>query len=274
MYSSKVVIVTGSSRGIGKAIALEFGRQGATVVVNYLNNKQAAESVVAKIEASGGVGIAYQADVSSPSDVKRLMLDVGEKYGRIDILVNNASVEWCKYIWEISDEDWLSSVHGTLFSTFLTSKYVLPYMIPGKQGKIVNISSIHDTVPRKAASSYCSAKAGVLMLTKVLALELAPYNIQVNAVSPGLTLTDRTGGILSPDGSVDPQNSVVQATPTKRPATVEEVTQAVMYLCGPNTEYTTGTTIYVDGAYRHNLCPERPADGAEAYLEGLLGGLV
>jgi NAD(P)-dependent dehydrogenase (short-subunit alcohol dehydrogenase family) len=118
-------------------------------------------------------------------------------------------------LWEIEDEQWLNSLTTTLYSGYLTSKYVLPYMLPNNASKIVNVLSINDSVPLKAASSYCNAKAGLLMLTKVLSLELASCNIQVNAVFPELTLTDRTVGILDADGNVDKSNPVVAAISTK-----------------------------------------------------------
>jgi NAD(P)-dependent dehydrogenase (short-subunit alcohol dehydrogenase family) len=271
--NEKVVIVTGASRGIGSNIALFFGKQGANVVVNYIHNGTAVQKVVDCINNNVGYAFSYQADVSKPNQVKRMMSDIGAKFGHLDILINNASLENNKHIWEIENEQWLNSLTTTLYIAYLTSKYVLPYMLPNNAGKIVNVLSIHYSVPLKAVSSYCSAKAGLLMLTEVLFLELASYNIQVNAVSPELTLTDRTESILDSDGNVDKSNPVVAATPTKRPATVEEITQAVQYLCGPNSNYTSGTTIYIDGAYRHSLCPERSEYNAMDFMDNLMEDL-
>ena len=253
----RVAIVTGGARGIGKGICIALAKEGCYVFVNYLNNKNEADEVVDEITRAGGKAQSLQADVSKPEEVKVLMKEASKITGSIEILVNNASLEINHYIWDLKDDEWEKSLRTTLFAPFYSSKYVLPYMSKAKNGKIVNISSIHDVVPRKAAVSYCSGKAGMLMMTKVLALELAPYNIQVNAVSPGLTLTDRTASILKDDGSVDVDNEVVASNPMKRPALIEEIVEPVLYLCSSKANYTSGTTIYVDGGYQHNLCPER-----------------
>lgn len=256
-FRGKTALVTGGGRGIGRGISRALGAAGAFVFVNYLNDRESADSVAAEIVAGGGRAVAVQADVSEPAAVKAMFRKCADSRETIDILVNNASLEFNRYIWDLKDSEWEASIKTTLSSPFYCSKYVLPYMVKSPNGKIVNISSIHDSVPRKAAAPYCAGKAGLLMLTEVMALELAPYNIQVNAVSPGLTLTDRTKGILGKDGEVDESNPVVAANPMHRAGSVDEVVTPVLYLCSDASSYTTGTTIYVDGGYRHNLCPER-----------------
>jgi len=168
----------------------------------------------------------------------------------------------------MEDDEWRDVVANSLDSAFYCSKYVLPYMIPTGAGKIINISSIHDTVPRARASSYCASKAGLLMLTQVLSIELAPYNIQVNAVSPGAVSTERTKRLAALGEQKGQRGRVRNANPYKRLGVVDEVVEPVLYLCSPFSTYTSGTTIYVDGAYRNNLCPGIP-DDALPFLDGL-----
>lgn len=269
-FEKKVVLVTGASRGIGRQIAIDFAKNGAAaVIVNYVASVSDAEDVVKSCQSHGADAVAIKADISKPKDVVLMMDEIKDRFGRLDILVNNASHEDNRFIWEIPDEAWLKTITTTLYGPFLCTRHALPLM--GKGGRIINISSIHDVTPRKAATSYCSAKAGLLMMTKVLALELAPYEITVNAVSPGLTLTDRTaGGILDKDGNVDPLNAVVDRNPMKRPADVSEISNPVLFLAEDTTSYISGTTIYVDGAYMHNLCPERPGDDMADYIDSIL----
>ncbi len=222
-----------------------------------------------RYEDLGGNAIAVQADVSKPEQVKHLFAEAAKSTGSIDILVNNASVEVNKYVWEMEDEEYRKVLANSLDSVFYCTKYVLPYMIPRKSGKIINISSIHDTVPRIMASPYCASKAGLLMLTKVFALELAPFNIQVNAVSPGVVMTERTGHVWEKNELNKVGHAVIEANPYKRAGVVGEVVEPVLYLCSPFSGYTSGTTLYVDGGYQ----PPRVAALIEGDPYPLLDGL-
>lgn len=268
-HSGKTVVVTGGSTGIGRAIGAAFAKAGATVVVDHLNDHERAEAAVTSIRNAGGRAIAVEADVSQPDQVKHLFAEAAKETGAIDILINNASVEVNKYVWEMEDDEWQWVIRNSLDSVFYCSKYVLPYMIPQKAGKIINISSIHDTVPRIRASPYCVSKSGLLMLTKVLALELAPHNIQVNAVSPGVVKTERTTRVLrrTADQKALGQR-VIDKNPLKRAGDVDEIVEPVLYLCSPFSGYTSGTTLYVDGAYRLSVSPFVEGD-PEPFLEGL-----
>ncbi|NNE34801.1 MAG: SDR family oxidoreductase, partial [Rhodothermales bacterium] len=230
-----------------------------------------AYDAVTEIADNGGRAIAVEADVSQPKQVRRLFEITNDEFGGVDILVNNASVEINKFIWNLGDDEWRHVLANSLDSVFFCSKYVLPYMIPRGGGKIVNISSIHDTVPRKMSTPYCVSKAGLLMFTETLALELAPYNVQVNAVSPGVILTERTHPNFSRGAEfLELNEQVLKINPTRRPGIVEEAVAPVLYLCSPHSGYTSGTTLYVDGAYRHNLVP-MPEGDALPHLEALKG---
>ena len=245
----KVAAITGASRGIGREIALAFAKEGAKIVVNYHSNSEAALETKQAIEDIGGNAVSIQADVSNSSQVQNLFHKCKAEFGNLDILVNNASWETANFLWELPEEIWDRTVASTLKSAFLCSKEAAHLMMPQKHGKIINISSIHDYVPRRTASAYCAAKAGLLMLTKVLALELASYNIQVNAVSPGLIDTDRTSDFIRKHSE-----DISEAIPAGRAGTGKEVAEMVLYLASDLSSYTSGTTIYIDGAYIQNVC--------------------
>jgi len=259
-HSGKTAVVTGGTTGIGRAIAEALARAGASVVIDHLDDAARAEKTIAAIEAFGGKAFAVQADVSNPDEVKHLFAEASKPTGAIDILINNASVEVNKFVWEMGDDEYRWVMANSLDSVFYCSKYVLPYMIPNRRGRIINISSIHDTVPRIMASPYCAAKAGLLMLTQVFALELAAFNIQVNAVSPGVVLTERTGHVWEQMEREKKGHPVIEANPFKRAGVVSEIVEPVLYLCSPFSSYPRRTTIYVDGAYRLRISPPREGD--------------
>lgn len=267
-HSGKTAVITGATTGIGRAMALALADAGATVVIDHLNDPTGANKVVEQIKDDGGSAIAVQADVSKPDEVKHLFAMAAKSTGSVDILINNASVEVNKYVWEMSDDEYRWVMANSLDSVFYCTKYVLPYMIPGNSGKIINISSIHDEVPRIMASPYCASKAGLLMLTRVFALELAPFNIQVNAVSPGVVITERTGHVWEKIELNKAAHAVIEANPYKRAGVVGEIVEPVLYLCSPFSGYTTGTTVYVDGGYRLHVSPLIEGD-PYPYLDAL-----
>lgn len=249
----KTALVTGGSRGIGRAIALAFAREGARVAINYVSNEEAAQQTKAKIGRECPPALLARADVTDARQVEGMFDVCLREFGHLDILVNNASGEVRGPFWELTEEDWDYVIAVSLKSVFLCSKQAALCMMPRKKGKILNISSIHDSVPRAKASIYCAAKAGVLMLTKAYALELAPYGIQVNAISPGLIYTDRTMHYIE-HGREDGLNNIQTAIPARRPGTPDEVAEPAVYLVSDAAGYTTGTTIYVDGGYRQSTC--------------------
>jgi 3-oxoacyl-[acyl-carrier protein] reductase len=249
----KTALVTGASRGIGRAIALAFAREGARVAINYRANEEAAHESKALADAAGPAAILVQADVTVRSQVEAMLDACLNEFGRLDILVNNASGETGRPFWEMTEELWDFVVDSTLKSVFLCTRAAVPHMMERRSGKVLNISSIHDAAPRALASAYCAAKAGLLMLTRCCALELAAYNIQVNAISPGLIDTDRTAGYIR-RGNRQGLTNIPTAIPAHRAGRPEEIAEAALYMVGDAAGYTTGTTMYIDGGYLTNTC--------------------
>jgi len=234
----KVAIITGASRGIGRAIALKLAERRCNVVVNYLKNKEKALDVVKLVKKCGAEGLAVKADVSKFNEVKEMVEKTIEKFGRIDILVNNAGVISKKYsIAEIDEEEWDRILNVNLKGTFNCCKAVVPYMIKQERGKIVNISSIAGRMGGMVGVHYAASKAGILGLTYALASELAKYNITVNAVAPNAVDTEMISEEL--------KEKIAKLTPLKRIAKPEEVAHAVLFLI--ENDYITAEVIDVNG---------------------------
>jgi glucose 1-dehydrogenase len=240
----KVAIITGGSRGIGRAIALALAREGAGVVVNYVAAAASAAEVVAAIRAAGGQAVEVQGDVGDLSHHGRILAAAVERFGRLDILVNNAGMARRQPFLEATAEAWDEVTGVNLKGVYFLSQAAARVMAAQRSGKIVNISSVHDRLPMPANSIYCIAKAGMVMLTKSLALELADHGIQVNCVSPGAIATDENKDRLD-----DPVflAKILEKIPSRRIGTVEDVTGAVVLLASSEADYVTGATLYVDG---------------------------
>ena len=240
----RVAIVTGASRGIGRALAVGLAQEGAAVVVNYVSNAAAAEEVVSEIHAGGGEALAVQADVGDLSHHGRLVAAARERFGRIDILVNNAATTRRQPFLEATADAWDAIVGVNLKGVYFLSQSVARVMAAQRSGKIVNISSVHDVRAMAGNSIYSITKSGLAMLTKALALELAEKGVQVNCVSPGAILTDETRDRLA-----DPEHHsrVPAKIPSRRIGEPEDVVGAVVLLASPASNYITGTTLYVDG---------------------------
>lgn len=193
--TDKTAIVTGGSRGIGKAIALAFAREGADVVVNYNRNKKAAEETAEEIRAMGRKCLIVQADVSEEAEAKRLVEETISAFGKIDILVNNAGIDEQFLIWEMPVERFDNMIKVNLRSQFLMTRFTVPYMMEKKSGRIICISSQCAQKGDKELSHYCAAKGGVISFMKCIARELAPHNILVNCVNPGPVATDMLAGL-------------------------------------------------------------------------------
>ena len=246
--NNKIALVTGASRGIGEAIALGFAEEGADVFVHYNSNPELAEKVAAKITKMGRQAWLVKANISNPDEIENMFQFIGKKTDRLDILVNNAGFEFGKPFWEFTAEEWDSILNVNLRGAFLCMKHATKIMLSKKYGKIINMSSIHDVVSRNGFLPYCVSKAGLLMLTKAAALELAEHQIHVNAISPGAIRTDINRKRLN---EVEPQFSK-EHIPWQRVGEVEEVVAATVYLASDESSYVTGTTIYIDGGYRLN----------------------
>lgn len=238
----KIAVVTGGSRGIGRAIALELATRGATVVVNYQKNADAANEVVDSIKANGGQALAVQADVSVEADANALIKATVDTYGRIDILVNNAGTTRDNVIMLMGADDFDTVVNTNLRSTWLMSKAAVRSMMRKRYGRVINITSISGIVGNAGQTNYSASKAGIIGLTKALAREVAARNITVNAVAPGFVLTDLTSGLPE-----DITSKLNENIPLGRWGTVEDVAHATAFLASDEAGYITGHVLTVDG---------------------------
>jgi len=242
----KVAVVTGagSERGIGRAIALNLAKEGSNVVVVDINS-EGIQKVAQEVENIGTQALAVKVDVTQPEEVFQMAKKIIQRFGKIDILVNNAGITQSKTLVDMSIEDWDRIIDVNLKGTFLCTKAVLPQMIEQREGKIVCISSVSAKRGGGIFGGvhYSSAKAGVLGFVKALAREVAQYNINVNAVAPGLVDTDITGGRMTPER----KKEVVSLIPKGRIASPEEIAKAVVFLLSDWASYITGATLDVNG---------------------------
>jgi 3-oxoacyl-[acyl-carrier protein] reductase len=241
--AGKVAIVTGASRGIGRAVAERFAAEGASVVVNYTQGAANANAVVAGIQAAGGTAIAVQADVSRITDVVRLVEQTLDRFGRIDVLVNNAGVMVAKGVLETSEDDWDVTIDVNLKGAYLCSKAVAPVMIRQGSGSIVNMSSnsglYHPSAMR--FTEYVVSKAGMNGLTKAMALALGPQ-VRINAICPGWIRTDMVE-------EIDPaiQQRILEETALKRWGTPDDVASSAVFLASDEASFITGELLIVAG---------------------------
>lgn len=237
-----VALVTGGSRGIGRAIALRLAAQGCRVVVNYHSNSQAAEQVVQDIVAVGGEALAVQADVSQAEGAKRLVDAAVSAYGTVDFLVNNAGITRDGLMMRMSEEDWDAVLDTNLKGAFHCIKAVQRIMLRNRSGRIIQISSISGVRGNAGQANYAAAKAGLIGLTKAMARELASRNITVNAVAPGFIDTDMTRGL-----GTDLVQQAIGQIPLGRLGTPADVAAAVAFFASPEAAYITGQVLGVDG---------------------------
>jgi 3-oxoacyl-[acyl-carrier protein] reductase len=238
----KVAIVTGGSKGIGRAISLLLADQGCRVFMNYARDDKAAQAVVKAAKGLSGEVIPVQADVTDPTQVAQMM-DQAEKEGkRIDILVNNVGQIKDGFLMLMGEGDWEEVLNTNLTSVYNCCRAVVRKMIPNKQGKIINIASVSGIIGTAGQVNYAAAKGGVIAFTKSLARELGPFNIQVNCVAPGLIETEMVAQM--PKEKVE---AIVHSTALNRMGKPEDVAWAVLFLASSQTDYITGETIVVDG---------------------------
>lgn len=239
----KVAIVTGSSRGLGAQIAIGFAKEGADVVINYISDKKAALEVVKEIENLGQKALFIQADVSKREEVKKMYKEVVEKFSKIDILVNNAGINKRGVFEEITDEDW-DLIFGTnLKGPFICTQEVFPYMKKHNRGRIINISSVASEYHGPKTVHYAVSKAGLNSLTKVLARYGAPHNILVNAVAPGLILTEQTKDEFESGDA----KKLINWTLLKKPAEMKDIISTCLLLAEDEQSYMTGQVLSVSG---------------------------
>ena len=242
-FKNKIVLVTGSSRGIGKATAILFAKEGAKVVINYSKSKKEAEAVVQDIKAFGSSAIAIQANVSNEKEVQKMFLQIKKEMGSIDILVNNAGFVNDKPFFERDAKEWVEVLGINLISVYICSKYAVQEMKKKKAGKIINITSTNgiDTFST-SCPDYDAAKAGGIILTRNLAKELAPYNIQVNSIAPGWIDTQMNEEL--------PKEVIKEETEKiymKRFGKAEEIARVVLFLASEDASFMTGSILKVDG---------------------------
>ena len=240
--SGKAALVTGGSRGIGKAIGLRLARQGANVAFSYRGNADAAKATAAEIESIGTKALSIQGDVKDPESAEAVVKAGLDAFGKIDILVNNAGITRDDLIMRMSEEAWREVLETNLFGAFWMTKAVTRPMLKARAGRIVNITSVSGQAGQMGQANYSSAKAGLIGLTKATARELASRGITVNAVAPGFVMTELTQNL--PEAL---QNELIARTPLGRFGTVEEIADAVAFLASDEARYITGQVLAVDG---------------------------
>lgn len=240
--TDRVAIVTGGSRGIGRAISIALAASGATVVVNYRGNAAAADETVAAINGAGGKAIAIQADVANGDDVKRLFSEVTSAYGRLDILVNNAGITRDTLMMRMKDEDWDAVLDTNLKSQFLTTRAAISTMVRARYGRIINITSVVGLMGNAGQANYAAAKAGIIGFTKSVAREIGSRSITVNAVAPGFIDTELTAVLND-----DMREALKKQIPLGRLGSPEDVAGVVTFLASDQAAYITGQTFNCDG---------------------------
>jgi len=242
LVDKKVSLVTGASRGIGKAIALEMAREGADVIVNYNHSNDKAIEVTRAIEALGRRALAIRADVSKADDVEEMKRLVLKEFGSVDILINNAGTHYHLKSWEMEQSEWSRVLGVNLDGVFLCSKAFSGEMRAKKWGRIINISSIVAFTGTDHEAHYGASKAAVVGLTKALALELARFNITVNAIAPGWVETDMTSAVTE-----DEKRKALELVPLGRFGRPEDIAHASVFLASDKASFITGQTVHING---------------------------
>ena len=235
-------IVTGGSRGIGRAIVLRLAQDGADVLFTYSSNDEAAQSVVTEVESLGRKAIALKADAANASGAEEVVKKATESFGKIDILVNNAGVTRDTLLMRMSEEDWDIVLDTNLKGVFLLTKMVIRPMMSAKRGKIITISSVVGLIGNPGQANYCASKAGVIGFSKSVAKEVASRNITANVICPGFIETDMTAKLNDAQ-----REAIMNSVPLKRGGKPEDVAAAVSFLASSDADYITGQVLSVDG---------------------------
>lgn len=246
----KVALVTGSSQGIGQAIALRLAEEGADIVIDYRSHPEGAEETKAKVEATGRKGHVVKADLGIVSDVHQMIESGIQHFGKLDILVNNAGIEKNASFWEITEADYDSVVNVNLKGVFFATQALVQHLMETQRpGKIINISSVHEELPFPHFTSYCASKGGVKMMMRNLAVELGPLGITINNVAPGAIETPINTQLLNDPAKLE---ALTKNIPLGRLGQPSDVAALVAFLASPDADYITGTTFFVDGGLLWN----------------------
>ena len=240
--NDKVALVTGGSRGIGRAICIALARAGAQVIINYRSSQDEAENLCGEIEAAGGQAVSCQADVADENQVEALFKFVEQEFGRLDILVNNAGVIKDTLLLSMKLSDWDKVLDANLRGTFLCTRLGAEMMFRQRAGKIVNMSSVSAIRSSRGQANYAASKGGILSFTRACAAELAGRGVQVNAVLPGFVETDMTRRVMKRAGK-----QTLERIPAGRFGQPEDISGLVVFLASPQADYITGQSIPVDG---------------------------
>ena len=242
LLTGKTAIVTGGSRGIGRAVSLLLAREGANVAIVYAGNTAAAEETKQQAEALGAAAAGFQCDVADEQAVADMVKAVKTQFGSVDILVNNAGITRDGLLMRMKEADWQAVLDTNLTGVYHCTKAVSKLMMKQRQGAVINLSSVVGETGNAGQANYAAAKAGIIGFTKAVAKELASRNIRVNAVAPGYVETDMTAGL--PDSA---KEDMLRSIPLGRPATADDVAQAVLFLASDQAKYITGQVLNVDG---------------------------
>ncbi len=240
--TGKTALITGASRGIGRACALKLAELGADVAVNYSNNRDKAEEVVLKIQEMGRQAVALKADVSKREEAETLINETIKILGGLDILINNAGVVRDSLLIRMKEEDWFQVLSANLSSVFFTTKSACKYMMKKRQGRIINISSVVGVAGNAGQANYAASKAGVIGFSKSIAKEFAPRNILVNVIAPGFIETDMTDALTEQQ-----KDGILSTIPLKRYGRPEDVANVAAFLASEESQYLTGQVVFVDG---------------------------
>lgn len=246
----KVVLVTGSSQGIGQAIAVRLAQEGADIVIDYRSHPEGAQETRAKVETMGRSGLIVKADLGVVSEVRQLIESSIQHFGKLDILVNNAGIEKNASFQEVTEADYDAVLNVNLKGAFFATQAFVQHLIATKRtGKIINISSVHEELPFPHFTSYCASKGGVKMMTRNLAIELGPFGITINNVAPGAIETPINKSLLNDSKKL---SALLSNIPLGRLGQPSDVASVVAFLASSDADYVTGTTFFVDGGLLWN----------------------
>ncbi len=249
----RIALITGSDSGIGQATAIEFAKEGADLVVHYLEDADGAEETRARIEAQGRRALVVQADISDEDQVGRLFDEATDEFGRIDILMNNAGVDASgDEVADLATETFDKAIRTNLYGAFFCCRRYVQLRKSGGErgGKIINVTSVHQNIPNAGGADYDCSKGALRMLTRTLALELAPLRINVNSLGPGMVLTPFNQAAIDDPALLEEQ---VQSIPWKRAAEPAEIGRLAVFLASADSDYVTGATYFMDGGLMINV---------------------